>query len=190
MFTKVNFLGTFDTQKGLKNGQKWKYCKMTQKFVIPTQKIPRNEYKHYYVIFGPIWPPKRAKNGHAQNAPLMGHTHKNKLLSRFIHHFELPCKKSAQTDKRFLRYSIFKNRAIWLAKSFLAIFVVKKKLKKAISQKRMTPEKSFCTLSLLEMATFDDFLGLFWDCDCTIGPKKGKTKKSYRLVFQKIVKKW
>ena len=158
---------------------------MTQKFVISTQKIPRNEYKHYYVIFGPIWPPKRAKNGHAQNAPLMGHTHKNKLLSRFIHHFELPCKKSAQTDKRFLRYSIFKTRGIWLAKSFLAIFRAKK-LKIVISLQRIKPEKSFCTLSSLEMASFDDFLGLFCDCDWAKGPKKGKTKKSYRLVFQKI----
>ena len=123
-------MGTFDPQKGLKNGQKWKFWKMTQKFVISPQKIPRNEYKHYYIIFGPIWPPKRAKNGHAKNVPLLGHIHKNKLLSCSIHHFELPCKKSAQTDKQFLRYSIFKNRAIWLAKSFLAIFVVKKKLKK------------------------------------------------------------
>ena len=158
---------------------------MTQKFVIPTQKIPRNEYKHYYVIFGPIWPPKRAKNGHAQNVPLMGHTHKNKLFSCSIHHFKLPCKKSAQTDQWFFRYSVFKTRWIWLAKSFLAIFRAKN-IKIVISLQRMKPEKSFCTLSLLEMASFDDFLGLFCDCDWAKGPKKRKTKKSYRLVFEKI----
>ena len=160
---------------------------MTKKFVIPTQKIPRNEYKHYYVIFGPIWPPKRAKNGHAQNVPLMGHTHENKLLSCSIHHFKLPCKKSAQTEQWFLRCSVFKTRWIWLAKRFLAIFRAKN-IKIVISLQRMKPEKSFCTLSSLEMASFDDFLGLFWDCKWGIGAKKWKTKKSYRLVFQKIAK--
>ena len=60
-------------------------------------------------------------------------------------------------DKCFLRYSIFKNRAIWLAKRFLATFIVRKKLKTAISQELIFPEKSFCTLSSLEMTAFDDF---------------------------------
>ena len=58
-------------KKGPKMAEKWKFCKMTQKFMISTQKIPRNEYKHYYVTFALIWPPKRDKNGHAQNVPLM-----------------------------------------------------------------------------------------------------------------------
>ena len=151
---------------------------MTQKFVISTQKIPRNEYKHYYVIFGPIWPPKRAKNGHAQNVPLMGHTHKNKLFSCSIHNFKLPCKKSAQTDQWFLRYSVFKTRWIWLAKSFLAIFRAKN-IKIVISLQRMKPEKSFCTLSSLEMASFDDFWVYF---EIVIGQKVQKRKKTKNLM--------
>ena len=36
------------------------------------------------------------------------------------------------------------------------------------------------------MASFDDFLGLFCDCDWAKGQQKRKIKKSYRLVFEKI----
>ena len=114
---KVKFLGPFDPQKGPKNGLKMKILHNDPKIRDLRLMNYKNEYKHYYVIFGPICPPKRAKNGHAQFDPLMGPTHKIKLLSCSIHYSELPCKKSAQTDKRFLRYSIFKNRAIWLAES-------------------------------------------------------------------------
>ena len=150
---------------------------MTQTFVIYvwwTIKTSTNTTMFTKVIFGLFWPPKGPKKW-----PKM------KILQNDQRFCDLHPKISAQTDKRFLRYSIFKTRGIWLAKSFLAIFRAKK-LKIVISLQRIKPEKSFCTLSSLEMASFDDFLGLFCDCDWAKGPKKGKTKKSYRLVFQKI----
>ena len=152
--------------------------------MISTQKIPRNDYKHYYIIFGPNCPPQKGPKRVCPKCTPDGSYSKNKLPTCSIHHFERPCKKSAQTDKQFLRYSIFKTLGIWLAKSFLAIFRAIK-LKIAISPQRILPEKSFCTLSSLEKSSFDDFLGLFCDCDWAKGPKWRKTKKSYRLVFWK-----
>ena len=150
----------------------------------PPKKYLETSTNTAMLSLGPFDPPKRAKNGHAQKVPLVGQTHKYKFLSCSIHYFESPCKKLAQTDKRFLRYSVFKTRWIWLAESFSAMFWAKK-IKIAIFPQRMKPEKSFCTLSLLELSNFDDFLGLFWDYSWAKGPKREKTKNSYRLVFWK-----
>ena len=148
----------------------------------PPKKYLETSTNTAMLSLGPFDPPKRAQNGHAQKVPLVGQTHKYKFSSCSIHHFESPCKKLAQTDKRFLRYSVFKTRWIWLAESHV---FGKKKIKIAISPQRVLPKKSFCTLFSLEKASFDDFLGLFWDCSWAKGPKREKTKNSYRLVFWK-----
>ena len=150
----------------------------------PPKKYLETSTNTAMLSLGPFDPPKRAQNGHAQKVPLVGQTHKYKFLSCSIHHFESPCKKLAQTDKRFLRYSVFKTRWIWLAESFSAMFWAKK-TKIAISPQRMKPEKSFCTLSLLKMTTFNDFLGLFWDCNWAKGLKKEKKQKFLSPCFLK-----
>ena len=122
-------MGLFRPPKG---PTKWPKMKILQNYPIIhdlPQKYIETSTNTTMLFLGPIDPPKGPKTGMPKMYPLMGHIQKNKLPSCSIHHFELPCKKSAQTDKQFLRYSIFKIRGIWLAKSFLAIFRAKKNLK-------------------------------------------------------------
>ena len=61
-----------------------------------------------------------------------------------------------------------------------------KNIKIVISLQRMKPEKSFCTLSSLEMASFDDIWVYF---EIAIEQKVQKRKKSkipIALFFEKI----
>ena len=129
-FKKVNLVNLVNASKN-ENFEKWPKNSWS-----PPKKYLETCTNTTMLFLGPFDPPKGPKTGMPKMYPLMGHTHKNKLLSCSIHHFELPCKKSAQTDKQFWRYSIFKILGIWLAMSFLAILRAKK-LKIVISLQRI-----------------------------------------------------
>ena len=150
----------------------------------PPKKYLETSTNTAMLSLGPFDPPKRAKNGHAQKVPLVGQTHKYKFLSCSIHHFESPCKKLAQTDKRFLRYSVFKTRWIWLAESFSAIFWAKKKWNCHIS----TTDEAWKILlySILSRnGEFWWFFGSILRLQLSKRSKKGKNKKFLSPRFLK-----
>ena len=144
----------------------------------PLKKYLETSTNTAMLFLSPFDTPKRAKNGHAQKVPLVGQTHKNKFLSCSIHHFESPCKKSAQTDKRFLRYSFFKSRWIWFAESFSAICWAKK------WNCHISTTDEARKILLYSILTRNGEFWWFLGSKLSKRSKKGR-KKSYRLVYLK-----